>query len=408
MQSGSWLSWCLPLDSVSFFQWNCPQSKSRAMPETEKFISKDREKAKTRNEGPARKRKSVFVAYVFWLFGGVFGAHHVYLERDDHAFVWFCTLGGYFGIGWLRDLFKIPGYVADANEDPEYREWLKTRVRANRKPPFSVVRFLGALVVSYVWGQLVYIAIPEDEVHGINFRPLIIFIPAAVALGTWVVGNIGREQGSIWLPLLTAYCCYPTLYYIGDDSTWMGLMVTTTAFVFDSFSKEWRLRPRKKRSLPRRLAILLLASVIYLSLWGSYFYFNATITDSEGEEIKISEAVKHFLTSPIWLDLKTNLEEAWRQVRHQGFWATWAQLVDLTDPRGEINAYRVLELSQTSSQSEITAKWRALSREHHPDKVKGSEEEKRRAQEKFMEIQQAYEILSSARNRRQRRNRRTE
>lgn len=77
--------------------------------------------------------KSKGWAYFWWLFGGIFGAHHVYLERDDHAFVWFCTLGGYFGIGWLRDLFKIPTYVADANDQPQYIEWFKLQVRSNKK-----------------------------------------------------------------------------------------------------------------------------------------------------------------------------------------------------------------------------------------------------------------------------------
>lgn len=69
---------------------------------------------------------------------------------------------------------------------------------------------------------------------------------------------------------------------------------------------------------------------------------------------------------------------------------------------------QVLGLSQTASQSEVTAKWRALSREHHPDKVKGSEEERRAAQDRFLDIQQAYEILSSAKNRRQRKNKKSD
>lgn len=39
--------------------------------------------------------------------------------------------------------------------------------------------------------------------------------------------------------------------------------------------------------------------------------------------------------------LQASLEATWNQAKHQGFWTTWAQLVDLTDPRGEINAYKV-------------------------------------------------------------------
>lgn len=40
-------------------------------------------------------QKSVFVAYMLWLFGGLFGFHHIYLHRDRQAFVWWCTLGKY-------------------------------------------------------------------------------------------------------------------------------------------------------------------------------------------------------------------------------------------------------------------------------------------------------------------------
>ena len=45
------------------------------------------------------EQKSLVVTYICWLFGGFFGLHHLYLHRDRHAFVWWCTLGGYFGIG---------------------------------------------------------------------------------------------------------------------------------------------------------------------------------------------------------------------------------------------------------------------------------------------------------------------
>lgn len=41
---------------------------------------------------------------------------------------------------------------------------------------------------------------------------------------------------------------------------------------------------------------------------------------------------------------QASLEATWNQAKHQGFWATWAQLIDLTDPRGEINAYKVYNL----------------------------------------------------------------
>ncbi|KAG7211214.1 hypothetical protein KM043_010530 [Ampulex compressa] len=314
-----------------------------------------------------RDRKSKFWAYLLWLLGGFLGAHHLYLGRDAHAFVYITTFGGYLGAGWLRDLFKIPSYVAEANEDPAFLEDFKRKVRLHRKPPFSTIRFLAAITVSYLWAELYSNAIPQEEIYGINFRHLLVLTPAVIALGVWTVGNIGTEQGSIWSALVSAYASYPSLYYITDETMWLFFMIVASTLTFDAF----------------------------------------VVTDSTGEEVKLSDAIKHFLTSPIWLDLKVSLEATWNQAKSQGFWATWAQLVDLTDPRGEINAYKVLGLSQTASQTEVTSRWRTLSRDNHPDKVKGSEEERRKAQEKFMEIQQAYEILSMAKNRRQRRNRRS-
>lgn len=99
---------------------------------------------------------------------------------------------------------------------------------------------------------------------------------------------------------------YPLLYYIGDESTWLNVVAVVVALVFDTFSKEWRLRPRKRRSAVKSFALYTLCALVFWSLFISYFYFNATLTDSEGEEIKLTEAVKHFFTSPIWLDLKVS------------------------------------------------------------------------------------------------------
>ena len=58
---------------------------------------------------------SVIIAYCLWLVGGWAGLHHFYLNRDKQAFVWWCLPGGYFGLGWIRDLWRIPEYVREAN-----------------------------------------------------------------------------------------------------------------------------------------------------------------------------------------------------------------------------------------------------------------------------------------------------
>jgi len=137
-----------------------------------------------------------------------------------------------------------------------------------------------------------------------KFRECRNFNGSILSKGVWTVGNIGREQGSIWMALISAYLLYPTLYYIADDTMWIFLMVIVSSLCFDSFSKQWRLKPKKKKCLLRRATYLGLALFLYFAMIGNYLYFNAVITDSEGEEIKLSEAIQHFLTSPIWTDLK--------------------------------------------------------------------------------------------------------
>jgi DnaJ-class molecular chaperone len=55
-----------------------------------------------------------------------------------------------------------------------------------------------------------------------------------------------------------------------------------------------------------------------------------------------------------------------------------------------IDHYKVLGVSNTASQSEIKRSFRALALKYHPDRNKNSEE----AKKKFMQIVEAYEVLS--------------
>ena len=59
--------------------------------------------------------------------------------------------------------------------------------------------------------------------------------------------------------------------------------------------------------------------------------------------------------------------------------------------------YKVLEVSRGASQEEIRRSYRKLAREHHPDANRDDKD----AEERFKEIQHAYEILSNPEKRRQ-------
>ena len=85
----------------------------------------------------AMAEKSVCVTYLLWLIGGWFGLHQIYLRRDRHAFLIWSSAAGYLGFGLFRDLWRIPEYVKDANEDPGYMEELIKNMKKKRKVSFN-------------------------------------------------------------------------------------------------------------------------------------------------------------------------------------------------------------------------------------------------------------------------------
>jgi DnaJ homolog subfamily C member 22 len=136
--------------------------------------------------------KSLLLTYIIWFFGGIFGLHHFYLNRDRHAFVMWMSFGGYFGCGWIRDLWRIPEYVKDANEDPEYLTKLVGLMKKHPKPPTGFVRHAATIIVADILGYLVIGAIPVEILpYGNVLLPYLcaLLAPLAVAIGMYYQGR---------------------------------------------------------------------------------------------------------------------------------------------------------------------------------------------------------------------------
>jgi len=56
----------------------------------------------------------VSIGYILWLFGFT-GSHRFYFGKPVSGTIYFFTLG-LFGIGWLIDLFLIPGMEREADQ----------------------------------------------------------------------------------------------------------------------------------------------------------------------------------------------------------------------------------------------------------------------------------------------------
>jgi TM2 domain-containing membrane protein YozV len=60
-----------------------------------------------------RNTHSIVIGYVLWIFGFM-GAHRFYYGKRISGTIWFFTLGLLF-IGWIIDLFLIPGMDREAD-----------------------------------------------------------------------------------------------------------------------------------------------------------------------------------------------------------------------------------------------------------------------------------------------------
>jgi len=348
---------------------------------------------------------NVVVAYLLWAVGGWLGIHHFYLGRDKQAFIWWCLPGGYFGLGWIRDIWRIPEYVREANKEAGWLHVQEEKMRTEEQPPWKMARWAGMLLVGNMFGMLPSMAVPgQDELGGWDLNVVgKLLTPLGCALGVWLVGNIGRWEGNLKRPLLGCYLTLPAYLYGMNVVSW------TTILGAYMFSRKWRVIPSSENKWPvwKRLLVLVLCGALYGGMWSSYLYHNAEVVHN-GDRIKLREAVGNFVNSPAVQEFWRNLKTLWAHMQANGFWSTWSQLVESLDPFGEKNALKVLGLQKGATQEEIRSKYKELTKIHHPDKVKGEQADKDAAEEKFVAIQQAYEKLSHLKKSRAKANKKSE
>lgn len=345
----------------------------------------------------AERKKSIILTYVLWLFWGWLGVHHFYLGRDIQAFVWWSTLGGFFGIGWFRDLWRIPSYVYDANLDGDELRELKKKIRDGKEPLYNNARFAGQMLVGYFYGILMRMAIPE----AVPKFAVAILVPLAVAVGIYLVGNIGRERGDFKYAFIGSIASYAIITILTADEAGNMYVALFGAMYFQRHRQYKKEVQPPSKTLCQRLKVFGIGALLICGLWCSFLYFNAQVTTDDGETIKLRDAVNHFFNSPAWLEFKDTLKQLYEEGQRNGWDKIYDDFVKAIDPRGEQNAYRVLGLTSDASQTEIRRRYKKLAVQWHPDK---NPDNKEIAQKKFMEIQEAYEILSQIKSKRANKN----
>jgi len=364
--------------------------------------------------------KSVIVAYLAWLLGGWIGLHHFYLGRDKHAFTWWITWGGGLGLGWIREMWRLPDYVAEANNDPVYLAELQHQARrTGGQPPFSMLRFIGQLMVGLLFGYQMLSVVPlawtgavtssthSNSVAKFTLVALVYTIaPTAVAYGVHLVGNIGRQRVRFRTALLGAYCSLPFLLLDPNNIQYTALFSAIACNI--AKNKSWHVgHYQPSRGFCYRLLLLIVCCNLYSALWFMVFSHNAHVTTRDGQTILVKDAIKNFFNSPAWEEMKDTFYALCMGLKTHGYKHAWDEFVIKIDPEGETHAYRTLCLTSSANESEISAAYRRLAKKHHPDRERDPLL-KEQAQERFMEIQQAYETISSIKTRRTKKSARTQ
>ena len=102
--------------------------------------------------GPANNTHSKVIGYILWLFGFM-GAHRFYFGRPVSGTLYFFTLGIFF-IGWIVDLFLIPGMdrTAGLKYTSGPKDYTVSWILLTFLGVFGIHRFyLGKWITGLIW-----------------------------------------------------------------------------------------------------------------------------------------------------------------------------------------------------------------------------------------------------------------
>lgn len=334
-------------------------------------------------------------AYLLWLPPmGWLGLHHFYMGRDLHGFVMLTTLGGFL-VGHLRDLCCIPRFLNESRRDKAYENLYLAEVTYHKRPSLwrNRIRYVAMAILAGYYRGFVVLAIPEKSLESDMWAKVlaVVLAPLGTAFGTYSVANIGNREAA-FLPLLgLAYVGEVLIWWWQPEefsiSTWMWLQPFIIIWVLWSYAD-----PKSKPVRPGcclRFWRVVLGVLILTSLSSSFLYHNATIETEDGETILLRDALENLVRSEAWKHFK---EEFWTLLDHlwQHGWEGLADdLYDISERSGTDWAAGVLNVSVTSTEREVKTKYRELVRVWHPDHA----QDKALAQEKFIEIQKAYDTF---------------
>ena len=349
--------------------------------------------------------KYTIVAYILWITLGWFGTHLFYLGKDHQGILWLTSFSGLFGIGWLRDIYRIPSYVKEANNDSEFTVRQSFESRKKRPSVWSNShRVVAQVLFGIFYRKLIFLSLPEEYIE--VWYIVTSIVPLGTAFGAHMVSNTGNIKCRLMYSLAGAYvgeiCFGHPHLLLADSYPSLGAGVCT---LFSTFAWHYDRRPpgvvRKNKCCKRtckRLVVWMFCAVMFSIIVVSAFYFNGSIEAEDGEMVKLRVVLNNFFRSPYWKQLKNsfwmNLDDVWKGYKENGLEGAKTRLMMLADIQGKERSRLILGLERNATMKELKAKYRELVKKWHPDHhFFVSEEDKVHVKKKFIEIQEAYENL---------------
>ncbi|XP_048474807.1 dnaJ homolog subfamily C member 22 [Rhincodon typus] len=299
--------------------------------------------------------KSLLITYVLWSCGGLFGLHHIYLGRDNHALLWMVTFGG-FGVGWIREIWRLPKYVQNANIHHS-----KIKRKRHPQPSMSIVRVIGQIAVGVYFGFVALISL--SSLTGFYIMAL----PLAITLGVHLVASVGEETSNIKTTMMASFITSP-IFYGRPIAT---IPISIVASITSTQHRQYKTPSHTEDNLSVRLYRLGLAWLAFTMPISYCVFHNTTVT-----ALYVTDTISLILDSvqifPILSDL---LESAFLLPYHTwklftggirlsyGYNSEWEKIfssISAIQAERKRLAYEVLGLHEEATLEEINKSYREL------------------------------------------------
>ena len=336
-------------------------------------------------------------AYLYWLFGGLWGFHHAYLGRTTQALLWYSSFG-YFGIGWLRDAFMLPYYVRLARSGPDADNRIReASIEATEGiPKWSVLRLVAMhfFGLYFSWTVSCTVALEGFTLWGPTAFQTIYSILAAIggSIGVGFVASIGEEtidtaggkKSYEWIKLMTV--CLVVSLVKGP------LSPVTAGMIYATYARKYRpsMVPKGRHSKRVGNHVLCCATFTCILLLAIHNHGHVNVV---GRQIFISDVVRNAFNSDFWQQFNFQDFQKSGGAQEEGYYSYFEQTMDLNGNRA---ARRSLGVRSDATYDEIKSAYKDLALQFHPDKIGSGATAKEvgLAKTRFLEVQGAYETLS--------------